>query len=444
MTLSAQDSAILGPLFAEPAITALFTDEARIRAMLEVEAALARAEAEARVIPVAAAEAIAGAAAELKVAPAKLGEGVASAAVPIPALVAALRAAAGGEAASYVHWGATSQDILDTALVLRLRDALDHLEEAIAALAAELAEAADRHRHTLMAARTRTQQAAPTTFGLKLAGWLLPLIRHRRRLSELRPRLLTVQLGGAAGTLAALGEAGPAVVRAFANELELAVPPMPWHTQRDGLLELGGWLSLVTGSLGKIGQDFCLLAQSEMAELAEGGEGRGGSSTMPQKANPVGAETLVSLARFNAGQLGTLHQAAVHGQERDGAAWQLEWLTLPPMLAAAGASLAHARELIAGMTVERAGMRAHLDASNGLVMAEAASFALAAHMPRSDAQALVKAAAAEAEQSGRHLADILAQRTQAPVDKAALRDPSTYLGAAERFIDAVLAEAKAP
>ena len=328
---------------------------------------------------------------------------------------------------------------MDTGLVLRLRDALALLTGRLDAMIAALAAQAEAHRGVVMAARTRAQQATPTTFGLKIATWLAPLIRHRERLSELRPRLLVVQFGGASGTLAALGDMGIRVMEALAAELDLAAPPLPWHTQRDGLAELAGWLSLVSASLGKIGGDLTLLAQSEVGEVRAGAAG--GSSTMPQKANPVGAETLVALARFNAGLLSVLHQAVPQSQERDGVGWTLEWLTLPQMAVATGAALRHAQALLESLEVDAARMRANLEAANGLILAESASFALAGHMPGPEAQALVKAACAEAAAAGRHLIDLLAERTDAPVDWQALRDPAAYLGDSDVLIDRVLAAA---
>ena len=442
MTVSPFDSAIHGALFADPETAAGFSDAAQVRAMLEVEAALARVQGRLGVIPADAARRIAAAAAELSFDPAALGPGTASAGVPVPALVAALRDGLDCEAAHYLHWGATSQDIVDSGLVLRLRGVLDHLEARLTALIDQLAALAEAHRTSVMAARTRSQQATPTTFGLKAAGWLAPLLRHEERLVELRRRLLVVQFGGAAGTLAALGERGPEVAEALAAELGLAAPVLPWHSQRDTIAELAGWLSLVTGSLGKFGQDLVLLAQSEVGEVRLGPGG--GSSTMPQKANPVAAETLVALARLNAGLLASVHQAMIQEQERGGAGWSLEWLTLPQMAVAAGAALRHAGRLADSLEVDGRRMVRNLDAGNGLVLAEAASFALAAHMPRTRAQDLVKAACAEAAASGRHLMDVLAARSDAPLDWQALKDPAGYLGAADAFIDRVLALAAAP
>jgi 3-carboxy-cis,cis-muconate cycloisomerase len=465
MTVSLFDSELYGDLFSDREIVALLDDRARLRAMLEVEAALARVQGRLGVIPAAAATRIAEVAESLELDPAALAPGTASAGVPVPALVASLRAAVGAEAGAYVHWGATSQDIMDSGLVLRLRAVLDALDGRLAGTIETLAALAQEHRGTVMAARTRSQQALPTTFGLKAAGWLLPLARHRERLAQLRPRLLVVQFGGAAGTLAALGatpgaalgaalgtalgEDGVAVMEALATELGLAIPPAPWHSQRDGIAELAAWFALVTGSLGKIGEDLVLLAQSEVGEVTprSGPGGGGGSSTLPQKTNPVAAEALVTLARFNAGLLTPATEALLQAQERGGAAWALEWLTLPQMAAATGAALRLAAAALDGLVVDTARMAANLEASNGLILAEAASFALAAHMPRPEAQALVKAACAEVTESGRHLMDVLAEMSEAPLDWAGLKEPAGYLGAADALINRILASlapAKAP
>jgi 3-carboxy-cis,cis-muconate cycloisomerase len=417
-------------------LAAHFSDAAEVRAMLCVEAALATAEARVGVIPTPAAERIARAAVEARITPESLGEGTAGAGVPVPALVAALRAALDDEAAPYVHWGATSQDIVDSGLVLRLRSAVVILEARMTALIARLADMAEAHRKTVMAARTRGQQSTPTTFGLKVAGWMMPLVTHRDRLQAVRTRLLCLSLGGASGTLAALGDKALPVEAALALELDLGLSPLPWHVQRDGVADFAGWLSLVTGTLGKMGQDVILLSQSEVGEVRPGSGG--GSSTMPQKSNPIAAETLVTLARFNAGQVGQMHQAMIQEQERGGAAWQLEWLTLPQMVVAAGAALRHATDMVDGMIVDPARMRANLDASNGLNLAEAASFALAAHMPRPKAQALVKQACEEVADSGRPLMDILAEKTDVPVDWQAVADPANAVGPAGDLITRAL------
>lgn len=433
MAVTPFDSRILGPLFADPEIAALFSDEAELAAMIDVERALARVEGRLGVIPAEAAAAIDRGLDGAIVDPASLAAGTRSAGVPLPGLVKALKTIVGGEAAKFVHWGATSQDIVDTALVVRLGAALGQLEARLDGLIQCLADLAERHRSTVMAARTRTQIAVPTTFGLRAAGWLAPLVRHRARLAEARPRILMVQFGGAGGTASAIGGDGLAVMEALASELGLTTPPMPWHTQRDGLMELAGWLANLTASLGKIGTDVAILARSEVAEVRPGSGG--GSSTMPQKANPVSAELLVALARINAGNLGTFAQGAIHAEERDGGAWSVEWATLPAMVVAAGGGLVHATELLETLVVNAEAMKGR---AGGATLAEAASFALSEHITREAAQALVKRAA----QSDGDLVTALADLSDAPIDWTAFADPSSHLGVADAFVDRVLAAAR--
>ena len=436
MSISPADSALYGALFSDPDMAEAFSDAATVRAMLDVEAALARVQARLGIIPEDAAARIANVAASFEADIAGIAAGTEKSGVPIIPLVEQLRAAVGGEAAAYVHWGATSQDIVDTGLVLRLRGVADQLAAKVETLSGLLAGLADEHRGTVMAARTRSQQALPTSFGLKAAGWLSPLIDHRARLEEIRPRLLAVQFGGAAGTLAALGERGIEVMEALGAELNLAVPAAPWHVQRHGLAEFAGWLSVVTGSVAKIAQDLILLAQSEVAEVRPGAGG--GSSTMPQKSNPVACEAMVTLARSNATLLSAMHQAMIQEHERGGPGWQLEWLTLPQMAVATGAALNHAIAVIGTLDVDAARMRANLEASGGLILAEAAAFVLAEHMPRLEAQTLVKQSCSEAAKSGQPLMKLLAGKTDAPVDWDAVADPANYLGAANELIDRIL------
>ena len=435
----AQGSEIYGTLLGDQAVAGQFADAAHLRAMLDVEAALARAQGRLGIVPAEAAAAIDKAARELVLDPADFSGPTYEAGLPVIALVAKLRDAVGGDAAQYVHWGATSQDILDTGLVLQCRAVLHDLAGRLDTVVGELAALARAHRDTLIVGRTRSQQATPITFGLKAANWLAPLVRHRQRLTQMRPRVLVVQLGGAAGTLAAYGDKGPDLIAALAQELDLGAPAAPWHAGRDGFAELASWLSLITGSLGKMGQDLVLLSQSEVGEVGFGGGG--GSSTMPQKQNPVLAETLVTLARHNAGLLGTSHDAMVHGHERDGSAWASEWLTLPQMAVAAGAALAHAVSILETLTVDSARMKANLDASNGAVLAEAASFALSDHMPRADAYALVKEAARKSAETGGHLIEVLKSKTDAPVDWTAVADPKNWIGSAGALVDRICTEA---
>ena len=430
MAVSPFDGPPAAGLYGDPEVAALFASGAEIRAMLLVEGALAEAEAGLGIIPEASAVAIARAAREVVIDPAELAEGMAGAGVPVAALVKAFRRTLGPEHGAWLHWGATSQDVVDTGLVLRLRRVLDILDERLARLAATLADQAGRHRETVIAARTRYQIATPTTLGAKIAVWGLPLVRHRTRLAELRPRLLRVSLGGASGNNAALQGRGAEVMRAVAAALDLAPSEVPWHAARDAVAELGGWLSLVTGSLGKIGQDLILLGQSEVGEVTAGAGG--GSSTMPHKANPVAAEALVTLARLNAGTVGTLHQALVAAQERDGVAMGLEWFALPQMCAAAGGATRLALGMAEALAAHPDRIAATFAADRGLMLAEAAVFALAGRMPRPEAQALV-AEAVGAIGDGT-LPDALERRVP-DIDWPSVLDPRRLTGDAPALAD---------
>lgn len=440
MSISPLDSSLYTPLFTVSEITAVFTDQVHIQQMLYVEGALARVQGRLGIIPTTAAAEIAAAAEAVQIDWPQMQAGLAQAGVPVIELVAQLRRQVGGEAANYVHWGATTQDIVDTALVLQLQAALAVLEPLLGKVVASLAELADKHRHTVMAGRTHSQHALPITFGFKVAGWLAPLLRHRDRLAQLKPRLLVVQFGGAVGTLAALGEGGTAVQRALAHELNLNLPLLPWHTQRDNLAEFAGWLSLVSGSLAKMAQDIILLAQSELAELRESGDSsRGGSSTMPQKSNPITSELIIAAARTNASLLGNMHQALVQEQERATHGWQMEWLTLPQMVGLTAVSLQKAANILPTLVVNADQMAANVAASNGLMLAEALTFALAPdHMSRAEAKTLVAEGCKTAVAQNRHLFDIVREQTHAPLDWDTLRQEANYLGSANAFIDRVL------
>ena len=295
----------------------------------------------------------------------------------------------------------------------------------------QLAANADQEAGPVRAARTRSQGATPTTVGAKVAGWRASLRRGRDRVGQIKPRLLCISLAGASGTNAAMGPRAEEVADVLADALNLRHAPMPWHSARDNIAELGGVLTLLTGATGKMGLDLQQLMQSEVREVSAGVGG--GSSTMPHKAKPVGAEALVTLARANAGIVGRLYEAQLHAQEREGSAWALEWLTLPQIVIAAAASLRHAQELADTLEARPEAMRATMDATGGLTLAEAASFALAEHMPRPEAQALVKAACKTATTEGRTLREVLATTTDAPVDWAAVFDPANYIGDAPRI-----------
>jgi 3-carboxy-cis,cis-muconate cycloisomerase len=298
-----------------------------------------------------------------------------------------------------------------------------------------------------LAARTHGQQALPVSFGLKVAAWLAPLIRHAERLDEISPRLLVVQFGGAAGTLAALGDKGLAVMHGLADELGLGAPVMPWHAQRDNLIEFAGWLSLLTGSVGKMAQDIILLAQTEVGEVSESAEeGRGGSSTMPQKSNPIASELILAAARANASLLSALHQAQIQEHERATHGWQVEWLTLPQMIVLTGGALKHAHYLAKNLQVDQGKMRENITRADDVILAEAAVFALANTMPRAEADELVKKACGIAVSEGKPLIEIVRNLAASmiaddTVDWQALAAPENYLGETQRIIDRVLKSA---
>lgn len=377
---------LLGQLYGDREMAAILSDRAAIAAMLRVEVALARAQADLGVIPPEAAERIAEAAGGLDPDPAALAGGVAGAGIAAQPVIAALKKAA-GEAGDLAHYGATSQDIVDTGLALQLAQALDLLAARLSAVTGQLADKATACADLPIPARTRHQIAAPTTLGAKIAVWQGMLDRNGQRLGELRPRLLLVSLHGAAGTSAALGPEAEALRAQLAQALGLGVPPGPWHAARDGMAELAGWLSLVTGALGKMGLDLVQLGQSEVGEVAAGSGG--GSSTMPQKANPVAAEALVTLARLNAGDVAGMHHALIHAQERDGTALGLEWNILPAMLERTAAALRIAGELACTLAPVPERIAATFAADRGRMCAEAAGFLLARQMPRSKALAVV-------------------------------------------------------
>lgn len=415
MAVTPFDSAIHRELYGDAEVGALFTDSAEVRAMLLFEGALARAQGDLGVIPETAAAAIHRAAQTVAIDPAALSKGTAVAGVPAPALVEAFRAAMEApEHAAYAHWGATSQDVVDTGLVLRLRRAAEIIDARLAALIKTLDAVAAREAGTVMAARTRSQIATPTTLAAKIAVWAGSLRRGRARLTAAGERAFVVSLHGASGTSDALGPKAEETRAAVAKALRLGAPDGPWHAARDNIAELGAALTTITGATGKMGLDLLLLMQSEVGEVTAGAGG--GSSTMPHKQNPVGPEALIALARANAGLVGRLFEAQLHAHEREGAAWALEWLTLPQIVTATAAALRHAQTLAETLTARPDRMAATIDATGGLMFAEAASFALSAHMKRPEAQALVKAACRDATARGVHLKEALKCATDAPVD----------------------------
>jgi 3-carboxy-cis,cis-muconate cycloisomerase len=445
--MSTIDSQISGPLFADPEISALFTDAEFVRRLVEVEIALAQAEAKVGLIPVSAAQAISRTRTD-RIDPGALAGGTVRSGFPIIALVEAIGRQSGSDAAPYVHWGVTTQDIMDTAVVLQIRDVIAIFKTRIGEIGRQLSTLAHRHRATVMAGRTHSQQALPVTFGLKAAVWLAPLVRHTERLDELSSRLLVVQFGGASGTLAALGDQGFTVAKALADELGLLVPLMPWHAQRDTLAEFAGWLTLVTGTLGKMAQDIVLLAQSEVAEVVETAEeGRGGSSTMPQKSNPITSELILAAARMNAALVSAMYNAQIQEQERGTHGWQVEWLSLPQMILLASGALKHAINVTKNLQVDEEKMRENIARENDVILAEAAVFALTRAMSRTQAEECVKRAVAMALAQHRPLIGVVREITASKIpegslDWEALGRPENYLGAAGKLIDTVLEQAK--
>ncbi|EAR51721.1 3-carboxy-cis,cis-muconate cycloisomerase [Oceanicola granulosus HTCC2516] len=408
MAASLFDSAIYRDLVTDRDTAQLFSDTAEVRAMLLVEGALARAQGALGLIPETAAAAIHRASLELQLDPAGLAAGAGQGGVPVPALVEAFRSAMQApEHSQWVHFGATSQDIMDTALVLRLRQVLALAERRLGALLAALARLAEAHAELPMAGRTWGQAATPTTFGAVVAAWGRPLLALHDRLAPLRAGLLTVSLAGAAGTLSAMGPRGPEVRARLAEGLGLADPGGPWHSDRQPIAELSTWATQVTGALAKMGDDLVLLAQTGLGEIRLAGTG--GSSTMPQKQNPVLPALLVALAGHTAALNGAVQAGLVHRQQRDGAAWIGEWLSLPQICLGLNRALAAAGEVAAGLAPDPERMRANIDDGTGLIYAEALSFRLATAMPRPEAQSRVEALCARVTAESRSLVDLAAE-----------------------------------
>jgi len=436
-------------------------DRAWLQAMLDAEAALARAQARVGLIPAADAERITAACRAENFDVAALGRDAAAAGNPVVPLVRALTAAvtpdavtanaaaanaAAAGAGPAVHYGATSQDILDTAAMLVTHRALGPLLADLGGAAAASARLAETHRDTVMAGRTLLQQAVPITFGLTAAGWLTGLDTAGRRLAQLRATRLAAQLGGAAGTLAPLGLHGATVAAAFAAELDLAEPVMPWHTDRSRITELAGALGTAASAIAKTARDVTLLAQTEVAEVREGGAGdHGGSSTLPQKRNPVAAVAALAGAAQAPGLVATLLAAATHEQQRAAGAWHAEWLPLRELLGSVGSAAAWLRHCLERLEIDADRMRANLELTGGLLLAERVSTALASTLGRLAAHDLVRDAAAEATRSGRPFGDVLRARPEiddAEIDK--LLDPAGYLGSAGEFVDRALAAYRRP
>jgi len=446
--MSSSLSPLLAPMFSGAAMRVVCDDAATLQHMLDFEAALARAEAAVGVIPASAAGPIAKACKAETFDIAALAEAAARAgnlAIPLVKALTANVAKADAEAARYVHWGATSQDVIDTATMLTLRAAIDALLPDLDRAIAGFAKLAKRHRDTAMVARTWLQHALPMPFGLKLAEYAAALHRSRARLKRLRSEGLALQFGGAAGTLAALGDKGIAVAEKLAAELKLPLPDAPWHTHRDRIAEAASVFAILCGSCGKIARDVSLMMQTDVAEAFEpSGEGRGGSSTMPHKRNPVAAATALAAAAMAPNLAATIFAAQVQDHERSAGHWHAEWPTLPTLQLVTSGALAAIVDIAEGLEVDAARMRVNLDATHGLIMAEAVTFALAEKIGKSDAHHLVEAAAKKAVAEKQHLREVLTSdpkvTTHLSADKITkLFEPMAYQGVSQALIDRLLA-----
>jgi len=438
------DSALFRDSFATAQMRAVFNDHAVVQRYIDAEIALARAQARTGVIPAGAAEVIARESQIERIDFDLMREETDNVGYPILPLVHQLVKMC-GDAGRYVHWGATTQDIMDTAVSLQVRDALDIIDGDIRSVRAILAELARKHRDTPMAGRTHLQQALPITFGYKAAIWLAMFDRHQQRIAQLRPRVAVVQFAGAAGTLASLGDKGLEVQRAMAQELALGVPATTWHVARDGFAEAVNLLALVTGSLGKIALDVMIMASTEFAEVYEPFvKGRGASSTMPQKRNPISSELMLAASKAVRQHAGLMLDAMVQDFERATGPWHAEWIAIPESFILTAGALHQAKFALGGLIVDEAKMRSNLAISKGLIAAEAVMMGLAPALGRQAAHDVVYDACRSANEKGGTLADALSAMPQvtAHLDRAAieaLTDPSRYLGLSPQMVDQALA-----
>jgi 3-carboxy-cis,cis-muconate cycloisomerase len=445
MTAVGVSSGIFRDIFSTEPMRRIFADENRIQKYLDIEAALARAQTRLGIIPQDACDEICRHCdareydfAKLKVQTERIGYPV----LPVVQQLVALCRDGLGE---WCHWGATTQDITDTATVLQIREALDLVEADIVGIADALAGLARRYRDTPMAGRSNLQQAVPITFGYKCATWLAAFERHRQRLRELRPRVLVGEFGGAAGTLSSLGTRGLEVQAALMRELGLGQPEIAWHTVRDRIAEVGCFLGLVTGICGKIAFDVKLMMQTEVEEVYEPfHEGRGSSSTMPQKRNPISCVYITATTSLVRQYVAALLDAMVEDHERSTGPWEIEWIAVPEIFSLAAGALAQTRFMVSGLVVDEKKMRTNLDITRGLIVSEAVMMGLGPHIGRQYAHDLVYDVCRQVVATGRTLFDLLAENKEVAkhLDRAALEklcDPANYLGQAGEMVDRVLA-----
>jgi len=432
-------------LFSTEEMSATFASEANIRSMLRFEAALAHAEARAGIIPHEAALSIgASCKVELFDIPALYREARKAGTLAIP-LVKELTGRVDGEARKYVHWGATSQDVIDTAMMLQMREGIDLLVAGLLEIAEACAKWSEQHRHTLMVGRTLLQHALPITFGLKAARWLATATRLIGELRERRAREVAIQLGGAAGTLASLGDKGLLVGVYLAEELELSAPDLPWHTERDRIVKIATSAGVVAGAMAKMATDMVLLSQSEVGEVSEGrAAGKGGSSAMPQKRNPVDTTRAIASARLAVGVVPVLLSGMVQEHERDIGGWQSEWAALPELFCFTAGAVEGVRAAVVDLEIDPVRMRANLDLTNGLIMAESLTLALAGKLGREEAYRIVQEVCQQVVVSGKTLHQVVQgeNRIQEHLSSEELDlalDPENYLGCTNALIDRALA-----
>jgi 3-carboxy-cis,cis-muconate cycloisomerase len=438
------DSAVFRDIFTTQKMRDVFSDENRVQKYLDIEAALARAQSRLGIIPKKAAAEIVRHCDARKIDMALLKTATEKIGYPVLPVVQQLVKLCKGGLGEWCHWGATTQDITDTATILQIREALDLIEDDIEAISDSLAKMAQKYRDTPMAGRSNLQQAVPITFGYKMATMLAAFERHRQRLREMRPRVLTGEFGGAAGTLSSLGRDGLKVHDALMKELKLNAAEISWHTVRDRIAEAGCFLGLVTGSCGKIAFDVKLLMQTEVEEVYEPfHEGRGSSSTMPQKRNPISSVYITAQTAMVRQLVAALLEAQIEDHERATGPWEIEWIAVPEIFMLAAGALAQTRFLVGGLQVNAKKMRDNLDITNGLIMSEAVMMGLGAKMGRNKAHDHVYDICRAVVKTGRPLADLLAEDkeirkhlSRKEIDK--LVDPANYLGVAGPMIDRVL------
>ena len=434
--------ALFTPIFVPDAVAEAVSDRAWLQAMLDVEAAIARSEAAAGIIPTEAASAITAACSADRFDLAAIGMAARDPGLPIPPLVRALEKEVGGDAARYVHWGATSQDVLDTAAMLVCRKTIDLVLDNLQAVSAACARLAREGRATPMVGRTLLQHALPTTFGAKAAGWLVAAVDAHLLLVQARSQL-AVQFGGAAGTLASLGDRGVEVLGRLAGELSLGEPVVPWHTARTRIAHVGTSLGIVSGTVAKVALDIMLMAQTEVGEVSEPDGARGGSSTMPQKSNPVGSALTVACSRRAQAAAGVLIAAMAQEHERGSGSWHSEWESLTEVLGMTGGATAWTRFVLSGLEVHPDRMASNLSLTGGLLLAESVSMRLAEKVGRVEAHSLVEALCNRAVTEQRPLRELLVEDdvvstelTEAEIDDAL--DPAGYVGSADVFVERAL------